>query len=208
MQISFQEGYNILSPLVGGGLTALVNHVFRMRRINILRKMNDPVVESIRNNVLVESKLNYILEKFEADRVWVIQFHNGGNFYPNGKSIPKFSMFYEVLKPYARSLKDGFQNIPISIFSRFINYLYDKDFIAIKDYKEVPEELIDVRYISDDTDAKSSYAFAVKTVDDKFVGILGVSFVKRKREFDELLIKDLQIEASSLGGPLLNINNS
>lgn len=204
MHISFQEAYNIFSPLLGGGLTAIANHLFKVRRINILKKMHDPVVESVKNNVLVEGKLNQILEEYEADKVWLIQFHNGGNFYPNGKSIPKFSIFYETVKPGAKSVKDSFQNIPVSIFGGFINYLYDNDTMSITDYRNVSEQLSKFRYISDDSDARSSYCFAIKTLDNKFVGILGIDYVKKRKDIDVLKIKDLQIEAISLGGSLIN----
>ena len=113
-------------------------------------------------------------------------------------------MFYETIKPGVESLKDYFQNIPVSIFGRSISYLYDNDTISISDYKEVHEELHEVRYFSDDTDAKSSYAFAIKTIDNKFVGILGMDYVKKKRVIDPLKIKELQIEATVFGGSLVN----
>lgn len=204
MNVSFQDIYNICSPIVGGGLTATISHLFKVRRMNMLKKMKDPVVESVKNNVLVESKLNQLLTDYEADRIWLIQFHNGGNFYPTGRSIPKFSMFYETIKPGAESLKDFFQGIPVSIFGRCINYLYDNDTLSIQDYTNVNEDLHEVRYLADDSDAKSAYAFAIKTLDDKFVGILGIDYVKKKRDIDPLKIKDIQIEAMSLGGSLLN----
>ena len=204
MSLSFQDIYNIISPLIGGGLTATIGHLLKVRRMNMLKKLHDPIVESVKNNVLVEGKLNQILTEYEADRVWLIQFHNGGNFYPTGKSIPKFSMFYETIKPGAESLKDFFQNIPVSIFGRCINYLYDNDTLLIQDYINVNEELHEVRYLSDDSDAKSSYAFAIKTIDNKFVGVLGIDYVKKKKDIDTLKIKDIQIEAVSLGGSLLS----
>jgi hypothetical protein len=204
MNLSFQDIYNICSPVIGGGLTATISHLLKVRRMNMLKKLKDPVMESVKNNVLVENKLNQILADYEADRVWLIQFHNGGNFYPTGKSIPKFSMFYETLKPGAESFKDFFQNIPVSIFGRCINYLYDNDILMIQDYLNVSEELHEIRCLADDSDAKSSYSFAIKTIDNKFVGIMGMDFVKKKRDIDPIKIKEIQIDVMTMSGSLLN----
>ena len=52
----------------------------------------DMVTEALRVGELVTSKIDHIREEFNADRVWITQFHNGGNFYPTGKSIAKFSI--------------------------------------------------------------------------------------------------------------------
>lgn len=203
MHISFQEAYNIFSPLFGGGMTALANHILKVRRIKIYKKVYDPVVESVKKNVLVEAKLSELLSDYEADRIWLLQFHNGGNFYPTGKSIPKFSVFYENVKPGANSIKDNLQNIPVSIFSRSINYLYDNDILSVFDYRNVSPEFSNMRYMCDDTDAKSSYGFAIKTLDNKFVGILGLDYIKKKRELDPIKVKDIQVQAVSLGSSLV-----
>jgi len=59
----------------------------------------DPLDESIELNKLVDEQIDNILEEMEANRVWIAQFHNGGHFYPTGKSIQKFSIFYEKFVP-------------------------------------------------------------------------------------------------------------
>ena len=57
------------------------------------------VKEAIDLNELVDKQLDQIQEEIECDRIWIGQFHNGGHFYPTGKSIQKFSIFYEKLTP-------------------------------------------------------------------------------------------------------------
>jgi hypothetical protein len=54
------------------------------------KKKPDMVKETLRVSELVTNKIEHIKEEFNADRVWVTQFHNGGNFYPTGKSMAKF----------------------------------------------------------------------------------------------------------------------
>ena len=55
----------------------------------------DMVRETLRVSELITSKIEHIKDEFDADRVWITQFHNGGNFYPTGKSMAKFSIMYE-----------------------------------------------------------------------------------------------------------------
>ena len=49
--------------------------------------------------MLVDDQLEQIKDELDACRVWISQFHNGGNFYPTGKSIQKFSIFHEMYTP-------------------------------------------------------------------------------------------------------------
>mgnify|MGYP003343912152 CR=1 FL=1 len=66
---------------------------------------NDKLEAEIKACNIVNSKLDILREEFSADRAWVMQFHNGGHYYPTGKSIQKFSMFYESVEPSCESIK-------------------------------------------------------------------------------------------------------
>ena len=54
----------------------------------------DKLAQELQTSVIISNKLDALKDEFKADRVWVMQFHNGGHYYPTGKSIQKFSMFY------------------------------------------------------------------------------------------------------------------
>jgi hypothetical protein len=58
-----------------------------------------PMREALDASTLVDSQLEVILNELDCDRVWLQQFHNGGHFYPTGKSIQKFSIFYWKIFP-------------------------------------------------------------------------------------------------------------
>ena len=60
-----------------------------------------------------------------------------------------------------------------------------------------------LKYFAEDTGTKSTYQFAIKTLDDKFIGTLGVDFTKRKTKLDMESINHLMVHASSLGGVLM-----
>ena len=55
------------------------------------KKKTDIVAEALEMGEVVSNKIEDIKNGIKADRVWVTQFHNGGHFYPTGKSITKFS---------------------------------------------------------------------------------------------------------------------
>lgn len=164
----------------------------------------DMVTEALRVGELVTAKIDHIREEFNADRVWITQFHNGGNFYPTGKSIAKFSIIYETVNLNVNSIQSNLKNIPVNLFSRSINQLLSNDVIEIADFKDETIATWGLKYFAEDTGTKSTYQFAIKTLDDKFIGTLGVDFTKRKTKLDMESINHLMVHASSLGGVLMN----
>jgi len=163
----------------------------------------DMVKETLRVAEMVTNKIEHIKEEFKADRVWITQFHNGGNFYPTGKSMAKFSIMYETVHPGVASVQSNFHNIPVNLFSKSINRLLSDDFIEIPDFKDETVATYGLKYIAEDTGSKSGYLFAIKTIDDKFIGTLGLDFTKRKTKLDIEAINHLLVHATSLGGVLM-----
>ena len=85
------------------------------------RKKPDMVAETLKVSEIVYSKIDDIREEMGANRVWITQFHNGGNFYPTGKSMAKFSIMYEVVSENTHSIQSNFKNMAVNLFSRSIN---------------------------------------------------------------------------------------
>ena len=82
-----------------------------------------PVQEAIDINEIIDNQLDQIMEELQCDRIWVAQFHNGGHFYPTGKSIQKFSVFYEKMNPNLQAIQHVFQQIPVSLFPKALSKL-------------------------------------------------------------------------------------
>ena len=167
------------------------------------KKKPDMVHDALRVSELINQKIEHIREEFNADRVWVTQFHNGGNFYPTGKSMAKFSVMYESVGLGASSVQSNFHNIPVNLFSKSINQLLHNDVIEIPDYKDETIATYGLKYIAEDTGCKSGYLFAIKTIDDKFIGTLGLDFIKKKTKLDMESINHLEVHASQIGGVLM-----
>ena len=79
------------------------------------------VMDTLRVSELINHRIDHIRDEFNADRVWISQFHNGGNFYPTGRSMAKFSIMYETVSLNAGSVQSNFKNIPVNLFSKSIN---------------------------------------------------------------------------------------
>ena len=186
------------------GVFGPVSVLFIKNLMDKRKKKPDMVKETLRVSELVNHKIDHIREEFHADRVWVTQFHNGGNFYPTGKSMAKFSIMYETVNPGVSSVQTNFHNIPVNLFSKSINELLNNDVIEISDYKDETIATFGLKYIAEDTGCKSGYLFAIKTIDDKFIGTLGIDYTKKKTKLDMESINHLLVHATSLGGVLMN----
>jgi hypothetical protein len=164
----------------------------------------DLVHETLKVSELVTSRIEHIKEEFKADRVWITQFHNGGNFYPTGKSMAKFSVIYETVHVGVNSIQSNFHNIPVNLFSKSINELLLNDVIEISDFKDESISTFGLKYIAEENGCKSGYLFSIKTIDGKFIGTLGIDYTKRKTKLEIESINHLQVHATALGGVLMN----
>lgn len=171
------------------------------------KKKPDMVMDTLRVSELINHRIDHIKDEFKADRVWISQFHNGGNFYPTGKSMAKFSIMYETVGPNTISVQSSFKNIPVQLFSKSINELYNNDLIEIADFKDETIATFGLKYIAEESGCKSAYLFAIKTIDDRFIGVMAVDFTKKKTKLDMESINHLQVHASSIGGVLMNYLN-
>jgi hypothetical protein len=195
--------------IISSALTAIIGPlIVHFVQLKTTRKKHDPITECLANDSLVINKMEEIKEEFSADRVWVEQFHNGGHFYPTGKSIQKFSMIYEVVSNDTFSIQANFQNIPISLFSKSMNQLLENDSIIIPDFKDDSIPTYGLKYTAYEMDCKSSCLVALKSIDGKFIGVLGMDFTKRKKVLTPEDISYLFQESALICGVLMNHLNS
>ena len=193
------------SEVIVAFITGVLGPVILLILKNIFDKKKKPdmVAEALQVSELITQKIEHIKDEFSADRVWIMQFHNGGHFYPTGKSMAKFSFIYETVSLNTSSIQLNFQNIPVNLFSKSINQLLTNDIIEIPDFKDETIATYGLKYVAEDTNCKSSYLFAIKTIDDKFIGVLGLDFTKRKTRLDMESVNHISNHAASIGGVLM-----
>lgn len=198
------ENFMMISVAFITGVLGPILVIFVRNWLESRKKKPDMVRDTLRVSELITQKIEHIKEEFHADRVWIAQFHNGGNFYPTGKSMAKFSIIYETVNLGTQSIQSNFHNIPVNLFSKAINELLQNDAIEISDFKDETIATFGLKYVAEESGCKSGYLFSIKTIDEKFIGILGVDYTKKKSKLDMESINHLQVHATSVGGVLIS----
>lgn len=178
--------------------------IFIRKKIDAGKSKSDLVNEVIKYSEIIRLKLENIMIEHQPDRVWIVQFHNGGNFYPSGKSMTKFSMNYEVVNSGIQPVQQKFQNIPVSLFSRSMNFLFENSMILIPDCKSDDIDTFGLRYFMDEGGLKSCYLVSIKSIDGKFTGVLGLDYAKRKTKLNDEDMNHILNHASLISGNLTN----
>ena len=192
--------------IIGAFLTGVVGPVlYLVVQKYLLKEKNksrDIVKENITSVSLISDELEQIREEFKGDRVWIAQFHNGGNFYPTGKSIQKFSIFYEVNKAGVSSIAHTFSNIPCSLYPKAFEHMMGGKGIFINDYKDPKVATYGLKGAAESVGTKATYLVPLFTLDEKYIGNIGVDFVSKKKRLTKDEWEHLQIKAGRIAGYL------
>lgn len=186
-----------ISGVLGPILVLVIKHYVEKNS-----KKTDMITDTLVVSDKIVHKLDHIKDEFKADRIWLAQFHNGGHFYPTGKSIAKFSMVYELTETITKSIQNNFQNIPVSLFSKPINRLLDRNTIEIYDYENETIATYGLKYIAEESGSKSTYMFAIKTIDNKFIGVLTLDYTRKKHRLENEALTSILNQATAIGGVL------
>ena len=190
--------------LIGAFLTGVVGPVLYLIVQKYLQKEKnknrDVVKENITSVSLISNELEEIREEFKGDRVWIAQFYNGGNFYPTGKSIQKFSIFYEVNKVGVSAIAHTFNNIPCSLYPKTFEHMMEGKGIFINDYSDKKVPTYGLKGAAESVGTKSTYIIPLFTLDEKYIGNIGVDFVSKKKRLTKDEWEHLQIRAGRIAG--------
>ena len=196
--------------LLGAFLTGVVGPIMYLVISKHLAKQSekkrDKVKETVANTCLINEEIEEIREEFSSDRVWISQFHNGGNFYPTGKSIQKFSIFYEVTKAGISSVSHTFNNIPTSLYPMAFSHMLNDEQkgIFIPNFKDPKVATYGLKGAAESVGTKSSYLIPLFTLDDKFIGTIGIDYVSKKKKLTKDEWEHFQIKAGRIAGYLSN----
>jgi hypothetical protein len=134
------------------------------------------MTEALESSALIDHQLDDIMQELNCDRVWIAQFHNGGHFYPTGKSIQKFSMFYEKYNPILPPLQTTFQNIPVSLFGRALSQVHQNGELEILNV-EIEENTFGVDVLTSQFKTKSLCMVGLYDLKNHLIGVMGISFI-------------------------------
>jgi GAF domain-containing protein len=139
------------------------------------KDLSTPMRDALETSTLIDTQLEQVMEELECDRVWIAQFHNGGHFYPTGRSIQKFSIFYEKCTPETPNIQNTFQNIPVSLFPRVLSKVYKDNELSIDDVNS-EEDTYGLEYLTTQFNTKSICMVGLHSLDNHLIGVLTISF--------------------------------
>jgi hypothetical protein len=182
--------FEFLGAIIIASITAIVGPIIvtwvksKFER----KKKKTPMGEAIETNSLVHEQISDLMEEVSCDRIWVAQFHNGGHFYPTGKSIQKFSIFYEKCKPSTPAIQSTFQNIPVSLFTPIMSKIYEDGELEIFN-TELEENSFGVSALTNEFKTKSLCIVGLYSLNNNLIGVMGVSFLEEHSLITEEWIK-------------------
>ena len=145
-------------------------------RIKLEKKSTStPMLDALETSALVDTQLEIVMNELECDRVWIAQFHNGGYFYPTGRSIQKFSIFYEKCTPDILNIQQIFQNIPVSLFPRVLSKVYKDNELYVSDVNG-EEDSYGLEFFTNQCGTKAACIVGLHSLDNHLIGIMGISF--------------------------------
>lgn len=137
--IDVLKTYMLQLMLLGG---AVVIYFFGLKikdkLTNIWNKMRSRSSLStlVKTDVIVNDLLVEIRTKYNADRAYVFQFHNGAN-YSNKNSILRFSCSHEKVAPGISSEQNGLQGLLVSKYADIINSLIHDGTLVIPNVEKL-----------------------------------------------------------------------
>jgi len=166
-----------LLPILLAILTTLISPIIiEWVKVKLTKPKTDPLNEAIKHNEQVNHQLEIMMDELQGDRIWIAMFHNGGHFYPTGKSIQKFSIFHERTNLDTDSIMDTFQNIPVSLFPKSLAQLHNDGEIHINS-----ENIYEFNFFSKNHNINSLDMFSIEDLEGRFIGMMAIEFKKSKK---------------------------
>lgn len=165
----------VLSILIAFITAVLGPYAVEWSKSKFTKKAESPLKEAFDFNDVVNTQLEDIMDELKCSSAAIIQFHNGGHFYPTGKSIQKFSVFYEKTAGGTLGFARDLQNVPCSVFPKSLLKVYNDGFISVPSF-EGGYDIYDLDTFNVNYDTKSLYMYALKDLNAKQVSVLVVSY--------------------------------
>jgi len=171
-------------------------------------KSKNLLMSQIQRDEIIQLAIREIRRRYNADRVYIWQFHNGGNFYTS-YPMQKFSITYERCSNGLERKSEKFQNQLITNFNSYIKDVMDKKMF----YTDINEiEDIGFRSLCSSMGTKSHCALPIFDKQSHLVAILALDWVwstipseytKKDGNFTQDFTEEITAESESLDKYLL-----
>jgi len=154
---------------------------------------------SMHGNVI--TALEFILSETEADRVSILEFHNGEHYF-SGRSQQKFSCTYEAVSEGISVESSKLQNIRISNFHCLVKSIIKEETFICNDIDLYQDDLGFKSFLQG-KGIQSFFARPVKTLNGKIIGVVCLEYVKSKRKWSEDVEQFTRKQARLVSGYLI-----
>lgn len=138
----------------------------------------DPALHS---NVV--TALRFIMDETNADRAFVLEFHNGDHYF-SGRGQQKLSCTYEVVNDGISVECQNLQNIRVSNFHGLMDSISKQQTFSCPD-TELYTKDITFKSLLQSKGVKSMFARPIKTLNGKIIGMICLEYVKEQRKWSD-----------------------
>lgn len=170
------------------------------QKISISR---EKLMAQIKKDEIVHYAIRDLRRKYNADRIYIWQFHNGGNFYTNSP-MQRTSISYERCSEGLERKTEKYQNLLVSNFSGyFINIINEEMFYS--DIHDMTD--IGIKSLAQSNGTKSHCSAPIYDNKNMLIGVLSLdwvfseipsSLIDDSGDFTEEMIFDFVKESQSL----------
>lgn len=164
------------------GITSLTSIVIALIGAGFFRRMSEQkaklksresLLEQIKQDEIVHLAIREIRRRYNADRVYIWQFHNGGSFYTNAP-MQKMSITYERNSDGLERKAEKNQNLFVSNFTSYVKDVMDLE-MFFPDITKVSD--IGLRAVMQSNGTKSHAAVPIYDRDKNLTGIFAIDWV-------------------------------
>ena len=197
--------FEVLITSIASIIVALVTAgFFKQRRDeNEKIKSKEKLIEQIQKDEIVHLAIREVRRRYNADRVYIWQFHNGGSFYTTSP-MQRLSITYERCSDGLERKADKNQNHLIANFSTYIKDTMDGNMF----YPNI-EDMHDIglRSLAQSNGTKSHCAVPIYDKDSHLVALLCLDWVfseipldylKKDGKFTQDFIEEFSTDADTL----------
>ena len=192
---------SIIVALISGGI---VKNLLDRRKTKDSRKK---LIKHLETAEIIHFALRELRRLYSCDRIYIVQYHNGGNFYTES-SMQRSSMTYERCSDGITRMSERYQNILVSHFTWYIRQMMDGK-MFYSDVNKI-EDLATRAFLTSHA-TFSHVACPIFDRDKHLIGFIGLDWVfsdlptdvvDEEGKFKEEFIKDITREALSLSSQL------
>lgn len=181
-------------------ITAGVFNLMKEKRAK--QNSRNKLSQQIETDEIVHSTLREIRRKYNADRIYVIQFHNGGNFYTSS-AMQKASVTYERCSDGLERITEKIQNVFVSHYNWLIKQTMEHG-LFIHDCEHISD--ISTRALIKKFGTQSMVALPITDRDNHLIALLCMDWVFSEHveiyceneEFTKTFVEEFKTDTESV----------